>query len=193
MATDNKKALVILSPGAEEMETVISVDVLRRAKIQVTLAGLNSSEPVECSRSVKIVPDTSLDEAVANGPYDVVVLPGGLGGAKCLSESLKVREVLKQQEGEGRFLAAVCAAPSALLSHGIAEGKTLTSHPVVKDVSKRFEVSAFSLLRKLNWVCLQIFPFSKLSQLYNSINLFYCIYVFCKMIGFVKKWQVLLQ
>ena len=55
-----KKALVILAPGAEEMETVISVDVLRRAKIDVTLAGLDGNEPVECSRSVKIVPDVSL-------------------------------------------------------------------------------------------------------------------------------------
>ena len=74
-----KKALVILAPGAEEMETVISVDVLRRAKIDVTLAGLDGNEPVECSRSVKIVPDVSLDEAVDRGPFDVVLLPGGLG------------------------------------------------------------------------------------------------------------------
>lgn len=64
MSTTNmsagKKALVILSPGAEEMETVISVDVMRRAQICVTLAGIDSSAPVRCSRDVRIVPDTSL-------------------------------------------------------------------------------------------------------------------------------------
>ena len=127
-----KKALLILAPGAEEMETVITADVLRRAKINVVLAGLDSSEPVECSRQVKIVPDASLDEATQRGPYDVIILPGGGGGAKRLSESPKVQQVLQSQEAGGRFIAAVCAAPTALLSHGIAEGKRVTSHPGVQ-------------------------------------------------------------
>jgi protein DJ-1 len=43
---------VILAPWAEEMETVISTDVLRRAEITVILAGLDSAELVECSRKV---------------------------------------------------------------------------------------------------------------------------------------------
>lgn len=116
-----KKALVILSPGAEEMETVISVDVLRRAKISVTLAGIASSEPVTCSRDVRIVPDMSLEEAATKGPYDVIVLPGGLGGSKKLAESQRVKELLEAQEKSGQYIAAVCAAPSALLAHGIAK------------------------------------------------------------------------
>ncbi len=116
-----KRALVILAPGAEEMETVISTDVLRRAKINVTLAGLDSAEPVICSRNVRIVPDMSLDDAVLNGPYDIVVLPGGLGGSKRLADSDKVKSVLQLQESAGGFVAAVCAAPSALLSHGISK------------------------------------------------------------------------
>ena len=120
MAT-GKKALVILSPGAEEMETVISVDVMRRAKIAVTVAGIDSSSPVTCSREVRIVPDMSLEEAATQGPYDVVVLPGGLGGSQRLAESQKVKEVLESQEKAGGFVAAVCAAPSALLAHGISK------------------------------------------------------------------------
>ncbi len=116
-----KRALVILAPGAEEMETVISTDVLRRAKINVTLAGLDSAEPVICSRNVRIVPDMSLDDAVLRGPYDIVVLPGGLGGSKRLADSEKVKSVLISQESAGGFVAAVCAAPSALLSHEISK------------------------------------------------------------------------
>ena len=45
------------------METVISVDVLRRAGLEVTLAGLEGEETVTCSREVKICPDTSLAKA----------------------------------------------------------------------------------------------------------------------------------
>ena len=50
------------------------------------LAGLTGSGPVECSRKVKIVPDASLEEALKTGPYDVVVCPGGLGGANNLCQ-----------------------------------------------------------------------------------------------------------
>lgn len=137
-----KKALVILSEGAEEMETVISVDVMRRAKIEVTLAGLDSSSPVTCSRRVRILPDASLEEASTKGPYDVVVLPGGLGGSKNLAQSQKVKEILEAQEKAGRYIAAVCAAPCALLSHGIAKGKQLTSHPSIqKDLEESKDYS----------------------------------------------------
>ena len=129
-----KKVVVILSSGAEEMETVIVTDVLRRAKLQVVLAGLDSSSPVSCSRGVVIVPDMSLEEAMQQGPYDVVVLPGGARGARELAASSRVKEVLGEQEKAGRIIAAVCAGPTALLSHGIAQGREVTSHPSVKKV-----------------------------------------------------------
>lgn len=127
------KALVILSEGAEEMETVITVDVLRRANIDVTLAGLTGVEPVVCSRKVKIVPDVALKDATLKGPYDVVVCPGGAGGANNLAESSDVGSILQEQEKSGRLVAAVCAAPIALASHKIFTGKNVTSHPSVKE------------------------------------------------------------
>ncbi|XP_029550080.1 protein/nucleic acid deglycase DJ-1 [Salmo trutta] len=128
-----KKALVILSKGAEEMETVIPVDVMRRAGIAVTLAGLTGKEPVQCSRDIYLVPDSSLEDASKQGPYDVIVLPGGALGAQNLSESPAVKEVLKDQEGRKGLIAAVCAGPTALLAHGIAYGSTVTTHPGAKD------------------------------------------------------------
>ena len=80
-----KSALVLLAEGAEEMEFVISADVLRRAGISVTVAGVNGNSPVKCSREIVICPDAGLDDALKKGPYDVVVLPGGLGGAKAFA------------------------------------------------------------------------------------------------------------
>ncbi|XP_077533327.1 Parkinson disease protein 7 homolog [Haemaphysalis longicornis] len=128
-----KKALLILAEGAEEMETVISADVLRRAGIEVTIAGLAGCCPVKCSRNVVLVPDKSLDEAASYSPYDVIVLPGGLQGAESLAASQAVGKLLKEQEKSGRLVAAICAAPIALKSHGIGHGKALTSHPSKKD------------------------------------------------------------
>ncbi|XP_026857849.2 Parkinson disease protein 7 homolog [Electrophorus electricus] len=128
-----KRALVILSKGAEEMETVIPVDVMRRAGVTVTVAGLTGKEPVHCSRNVIICPDSSLEEASKKGPYDVVLLPGGALGAQNLSESPAVKEVLKEQESRKGLIAAICAGPTALLAHGIAYGSTITTHPGAKD------------------------------------------------------------
>ncbi|XP_072174487.1 Parkinson disease protein 7-like [Diadema setosum] len=125
--------LIILSPGAEEMETVIPADVLRRAELKVTVAGLFGKDPVVCSRNVTIVPDKSLEEAAAEGPYDVILLPGGGPGSQNLCESKKVGELLKAQEEAGRLIAAICAAPTALLAHNVGVKKTITSHPGVKE------------------------------------------------------------
>ncbi|CAI9572109.1 unnamed protein product [Staurois parvus] len=128
-----KRALVILAKGAEEMETVIPTDLMRRAGFSVTVAGLTGKDPVQCSRDVVICPDTSLEEARKQGPYDVVVLPGGNLGAQNLSESPAVKEVLQEQDAKKGLIAAICAGPTALLAHGIAYGKKVTTHPLAKD------------------------------------------------------------
>uniref|UniRef100_A0A3P8X6Y9 protein deglycase n=1 Tax=Cynoglossus semilaevis TaxID=244447 RepID=A0A3P8X6Y9_CYNSE len=128
-----KRALVIVSKGAEEMETVVPVDIMRRAGIAVTLAGLSGKDPVQCSRNVVICPDASLDEASKQGPYDVVVLPGGMPGAQNLADSPAVKEVLKEQDGRKGLIAAICAGPTALLAHGIGFGSTVTTHPSMKE------------------------------------------------------------
>ena len=53
-------------------------------QVDVTLAGLEGTDPVKCSRNVVLVPDTSLD-SVMSREFDVVVFPGGAGGAKNLA------------------------------------------------------------------------------------------------------------
>ena len=128
--TDKPKAVVLLASGAEEMEAVISIDVLRRGGIEVTVAGVGGSDPVRCSRGVVITPDIGIDEV--QGEFDVLVLPGGAEGARRLSESERVGELLRAQQAAGRWVAAICAAPIALKSHGVFEGRRMTSHPSVR-------------------------------------------------------------
>lgn len=132
-AVSSPRALLILAEGAEEMEAVITADVLRRAEIDVTIAGLDGPEPIRCSRNVVVKPDTSLDDATSTTCYEAVILPGGLKGAQNLAGSAKVKRLLEEQQKSGRFIAAICAAPTALLSHKICTGKLLTSHPSVKN------------------------------------------------------------
>jgi DJ-1 family protein len=130
--SDKRTALVLLAQGAEEMEAVISIDVLRRGGIEVTVAGVDGNEPIRCSRGVVITPDVALDSVA--GDFDVVVLPGGAEGAQRLAQAPKVGEILRRQEKSGRWVAAICAAPIALRAHGVFQHRQLTSHPSVKDV-----------------------------------------------------------
>jgi protein DJ-1 len=136
--TPKPRALVILAEGAEEMEATIVVDVLRRAEIDVVVAGLDGADPVRCSRGVRIVPDTALanvkDAKDAKGVFDAIVLPGGKGGADKLAASSAVGDLLRAQVEAGRTVAAICAAPIALRSHGVFAGKRMTCHPSVNDV-----------------------------------------------------------
>lgn len=131
-----KTALVIVTNGSEEMETVITVDVLRRTGVKVTLAGLNGNEPVKCSRAVTLVPDDSLESATKSGLFDAVILPGGLDGSEAFAASAAVGQVLKAHEEGGKIVATICAATIALKSHGIAVGKKVTSYPSKADVFK---------------------------------------------------------
>jgi len=130
------RAVVILAEGAEEMEVVILVDVLRRGGIAVTLAGLEGAGPVRCSRGVTLVPDVALADAPREP--EVLVLPGGAGGAERLAASSAVGTWLREQESSERLVAAVCAGPIALVAHGAFVGRDRTAHP---SVASRAEVS----------------------------------------------------
>uniref|UniRef100_A0A2A4IYT8 DJ-1/PfpI domain-containing protein n=2 Tax=Heliothis virescens TaxID=7102 RepID=A0A2A4IYT8_HELVI len=130
----SKTALVILTQGAEEMETVITVDMLRRGGVNVTLAGLDGKEPVLCSRQVTLVPDIALEEAYAHNPlYDAVILPGGLEGSDRLAKSPMVGNILKDHEINNKIIAAICAAPTCFAAHGVCQNKKITSYPTTKD------------------------------------------------------------
>lgn len=130
--SDNPTALVLVAQGTEEIEAVISIDVLRRGGIDVTVAGVDGADPVRCSRGVLITPDVALDDI--DRDFDIVVLPGGAEGAQRLAESAKVGEVLRRQEKSGRLVGAICAAPIALKAHGVFENRQLTSHPSVREM-----------------------------------------------------------
>ncbi|EZA46960.1 hypothetical protein DMN91_001209 [Ooceraea biroi] len=129
---EKKSALLVVADGSEEMEAVISADVLRRAGVDVTIASLSNSPCVTCSRNVAVCADVLFADVV-HETFDAVVLPGGLGGAKTFAASAELGELLKKQHEENRIIAAICAAPLALKAHDIAKGKAITSYPSMKN------------------------------------------------------------
>ena len=106
---------------------------MRQAGIKVTIAGLAGKDLVQCSLDVFICPDASLEDAKKEGPYDIVVLPGGNLGAQNLPESASVKEILKEQENQKGLIATICAGPTALMAHEISFGSKVTTLPLAKD------------------------------------------------------------
>lgn len=67
-----KNALVIITDGCEEIETVTPIDILRRAGVKVTVAGLLSADSILGSRQIRILPDCALD-SIDTSLYDILV------------------------------------------------------------------------------------------------------------------------
>lgn len=123
--------LVPLAQGCEELEAVTVIDLLRRAGITVVTAGLDN-QPVKASRGVVLVPDTTLDQA-AKQSFDMIVLPGGLPGADHLNNDPRIHQLLKDMHQQGKYTAAICAAPKVLAEAGLLANKSATSYPGVLD------------------------------------------------------------
>lgn len=123
--------LVPLAAGCEELEAVTVIDLLRRAQIEVVVAGLEPG-PVRCSRGTVIQPDVTLDEAIAR-EYDMIVLPGGQPGARNLERDPRIRELLQRMAAADRFTAAICAAPKVLAEAGVLNDRRATAFPGTLD------------------------------------------------------------
>ena len=125
------KALIPLAQGCEELEAVTVIDILRRAGVEVVSAGLDA-QPVRASRGTVLIPDTTLDAALEHG-YDMVVLPGGQPGTDNLKKDVRILDLLKRMAQQGKYVAAICAAPSVLAAAGLLDGKRATCFPTCLD------------------------------------------------------------
>jgi len=125
-------ALVFLAPGFEDIEGITVIDILRRAEIETVVAGLVRG-PIIAARKTHHLADVLLDEVNPAREFEVIVLPGGDQGAKHLAESPLVRDWLVRQRERNQWVAAVCAAPTALLAHGwLKPEQKITCHPSVR-------------------------------------------------------------
>lgn len=126
-----KQVLLILADGFEEIEAVTPIDVLRRAELDVVVAGLGK-KVVTGAHGIKFEADMEL-KAYAGSP-DAVVLPGGMPGAANLAASPLVADWLQRVFKANKIIAAICASPGVVLSPlGILNNKQATCYPGYED------------------------------------------------------------
>ena len=125
-------ALVFLAPGFEEIEAITVIDILRRAEIETVLAGLVQN-PIVAARHTRHLAEVHIADVDPARVFEVVVLPGGAEGAKHLGESKYVGEWLHRQRQRDQWVAAICAAPTALLAHDWLQlEQHIIAHPTVQ-------------------------------------------------------------
>lgn len=126
------KVLIYLAPGFEEIEAVTIIDLLRRANIDVVVAGLEERY-ITGSHGIRISTDLYYED-IDPEEYDYLVLPGGQPGTNNLKKNLKVLELIKKFMEDNKLIGAICAAPTVLWEAGILENKRVTSYPSEKIV-----------------------------------------------------------
>lgn len=123
------KVYEFLANGFEEIEGLAPIDIFRRAGIDIKTVSVTGSEFVETSHGITVKADLTFESAGDFGDADLLMLPGGMPGAKNLNEHEGVRKALKRQYESGKRVAAICASPAVLASIGILDGKRATCSP----------------------------------------------------------------
>lgn len=122
------KVAVYFATGYEEIEALGTVDILRRAGIEVILVGVDGKK-VTSSHKISIEMDAVIED-VDHNEIDMMVIPGGVPGVNNLAASWLLMENLKKFKNEGKWIAAICAAPGVVLGQaGLLEDQKATCYP----------------------------------------------------------------
>lgn len=122
------KVYEFLANGFEDIEALAPLDILRRGGVDVVTVSISGSEFVETAHGVTIKADALFDD-VDLSDADMLLLPGGMPGAKNLDEHEGVCQALLNQDARQGLIAAICAAPMVLGHLGILNGKKGTCYP----------------------------------------------------------------
>lgn len=121
------KVAICFAEGYEEIEALAVVDILRRGQVDITMVGLDSAVVVG-AHNIAVQMDTTMD-ACNMDDIDMLILPGGGLGTKNLKACKKLNESLKAFKQQGKWLAAICAAPSVLGVLGLLENEKAVCYP----------------------------------------------------------------
>lgn len=127
-----KKAAVLLADGFEEIEALTAVDLLRRARIYVDTVSITDDYMAAGSHGINVQTEDLFDE-VDFREFDMIVLPGGMPGTVNLEAHEGVKAVIREFAESGKYVGAICAAPSILGHMGLLEGRRAISYPTFEE------------------------------------------------------------
>ncbi|MCD7862787.1 MAG: DJ-1/PfpI family protein [Lachnospiraceae bacterium] len=123
-----KKAAIFFAEGYEEIEALTVVDMCRRAGIDIRMVSVTGAEHVTSSHGVCVKMDAQISDLDFES-LDMLILPGGMPGTKNLEQVPALTAQLKAFADSGKYVCAICAAPSVLGHLGILNGKKAVCYP----------------------------------------------------------------
>lgn len=131
---------VFFAEGYEEIEALTVVDICRRAGVEVQMVSVSGEKTVSGSHGIGVQMDMCFDE-VDFDSLDMIVLPGGMPGTRNLEAHEGLMAQVDAFDRAGRYLAAICAAPSILGHRGILQGRRAGCYPGWEEHLKGAQVS----------------------------------------------------
>lgn len=118
---------VLLGTGFEETEAITPIDLMRRAGIPVMTVGING-KTIYGGHNIGVEADITIGQMDLT-ELEMLVLPGGLGGVASIKASTEAMDAIRFAFENGKWIAAICAAPTILASLGITDGRRATCYP----------------------------------------------------------------
>lgn len=123
---------VFLANGFEETEAIAPIDILRRNGQNVVTVGIGE-DVITSSHGITVVPDVTEADIALSDEIDMIVLPGGMPGTLNLEKSRTVQDMIDFCAEKGKYIGAICAAPSIIGKKGLLKGRKATCFPGFED------------------------------------------------------------
>lgn len=125
-----EKSYLILAEGFEEIEALATVDILRRAGIDIVTVSITGDYVVAGAHNIQIAADQLWGEDDDINRAQWLIIPGGMPGASNCAAFEPLNKLLTERESKGEGIAAICAAPAVVLAPlEILKGKKATCYP----------------------------------------------------------------
>lgn len=122
------RVAIFLAEGFEEIEALTVVDICRRCKVNIDMVAIEESRSVTGSHGITVEADKTFSQADFD-EYDMLILPGGGQGTKNLEAHKGLMSQVDAFYAAGKYIAAICAAPSIFGHRGILKGRNACSYP----------------------------------------------------------------
>jgi 4-methyl-5(b-hydroxyethyl)-thiazole monophosphate biosynthesis len=130
---------LFLTNGFEDIEVVVTRDILKRADFDVKMVGMGD-EFVTSTLDLVIKADIQIENTETEN-LKAVILPGGMPGTENLDKNQKVHEIISECIEKEILIGAICAAPMILGKSGFLEGKKACCFPGFEKYLKGAEIS----------------------------------------------------
>ncbi len=131
-----KKSYLFLADGFEEVEALATVDVLRRAEMDVTTVSINATREVTGAHGVSVNADCVISDMKLTADTEWLICPGGMPGASNLAACEPLTAMLREHYARGGRVAAICASPAVVLAPlGILDERPATCYPGFESIA----------------------------------------------------------